>query len=106
MGSGWRELVAQRGLFEFSGGRAGDRRDELEAVRQLPFGEVAREVLTQLGRRSLGVGVQTYDRQRAFTPTVVGYGDDSGLRDGGMRHQVVLQVDRGDPLAAGLDEIL
>ncbi len=58
MGSGWHELVAQLRLFELSGSRARDGRDELEAIGQLPFGEVAREVLTQLGRRSLRAGAK------------------------------------------------
>jgi hypothetical protein len=33
-------------------------------------------------------------------------GDHRRFGDGGMAHQRVLQVDRADPLAAGLDEVL
>ena len=35
-----------------------------------------------------------------------GIGDHRGLGDGAVSHQLVLEVDRGDPFATGLDEIL
>ena len=44
--------------------------------------------------------------QRALAPPLVGHADDRGLAHGRVGHQLVLQLDRGDPLAAGLDDVL
>ena len=44
--------------------------------------------------------------QRALGPLRVGDGDDGRLEDVGMGHDGVLELDRGDPLAAGLDDVL
>ena len=45
-------------------------------------------------------------RQRALAPPLVGHADDAGLEHRRVGHQRVLQLDRADPLAAGLDDVL
>ena len=65
-----------------------------------------REELAQLvvgRRRPLP---QHDDRERPLRPLLVGHGDDRGLGDGRVAHERVLERDRGDPLAARLDEVL
>ena len=44
--------------------------------------------------------------QRPLRPALVGLGDHRRLDDVRVGHQLVLQLDRGDPLAAGLDHVL
>ena len=45
-------------------------------------------------------------RERAFRPLRVRDRDHRGFRNGRVAHQRVLEVDRADPLAAGLDQVL
>ena len=45
-------------------------------------------------------------RQRPLAPPLVRDGDHRRLGDARVGHQQVLEVDRGDPLAAGLDQVL
>ena len=70
------------------------------------FANLRREKLAQLvGRR--GCAFAQHDRgERPLVPLRVGHGDDGRLGDRGMRHQRVLELDRRDPLAAGLDHVL
>src|SRR4029450_1919864 len=44
--------------------------------------------------------------KRPLPPVLVRYTDDGSLAYGGRRHGGVLQVHRGDPLPAGLDDVL
>ena len=45
-------------------------------------------------------------RQRTLAPPLVGHADHARLQHGRVGHQRVLQLHRGDPLAAGLDDVL
>jgi hypothetical protein len=45
-------------------------------------------------------------RERPLVPLLVGDADDRGLDDVGVADDRVLEVDRGDPLATGLDDVL
>ena len=56
--------------------------------------------------RQLGALLEHDARQRPLAPLVVGDADDGGLLDLRVGHQLVLQLDRRDPLAARLDEVL
>ena len=60
---------------------------------------------SSLGRRR-GALAEDDGGQRALLPLLVGDADDRRLDDVGVAHQGVLEVDRGDPLAAGLDDVL
>src|SRR3546814_12853251 len=44
--------------------------------------------------------------QRSLGPLGVGHPDHGGLGDLRVAHQLVLEVDRADPLAARLDDVL
>ena len=101
-----RELLAQRGLAELADARLRDLVDELEPVRQPPLREPRREELAQLvARRRLPL-LQHDRRERPLGPLLVRDRDHRRLGDGRVRHQRVLELDRGDPLAAGLDHVL
>ena len=54
----------------------------------------------------LGAGLEHDAGQRALRPLRVGHADDRRLADLRVGHQLVLQLDRRDPLAAGLDQVL
>src|SRR5690606_11473279 len=83
-----------------------DLLDEGPAFRQPPPDHFVGQEFSKL----LGGGLLTFvqhDRgQRAFLPPVVGHADDGGLPHLGMADQVVLQLHRRDPFAAGLDDVL
>ncbi len=59
---------------------------------------------------SPAVGVRAllehHGHQRPLAPPLVGHGDDGGFDHPGMGHDLVLQLDRRDPLAARLDHVL
>src|SRR5215208_5389167 len=100
------ELLAERGLAELADRRFGDLVDELEAVAQLPLRELGRDVLAQLlPRRRLAL-LEHDDGERALLPLLVRHRDYRRLGDGGVAHDRVLERHRGDPLAAGLDDVL
>ena len=54
----------------------------------------------------LGTGLEHDAGQRALLPLGVGHGDHRRLGHRGHLHDGRLHVHRGDPLAAGLDEVL
>ena len=98
--------LAQRRLEELAGGRAGDLVHEDVVVRQPPLGEAGGEVALERVRVRLRAFLQDDDGERAFVPLLVPRGDDRGLAHGRMAHERVLEIDRADPLAAGLDQVL
>src|SRR3954453_19423352 len=101
-----RELLAQRGLAELADCRLRDLRQELEEIGQAPLRETRREELPALLRRCACAVAQHDARERPLGPLVVGYRDHCSFGDRGMRHQRVLELDRGDPLTARLDHVL
>ena len=70
------------------------------------FGNFSDEEIEErlLGRRSAVARLD--DQQRALLPNRVRDRDDGGFEDVGVGHRKVLDLDRGDPLAAGLDHVL
>src|SRR5699024_1919718 len=85
---------------------ARDLLDEGEGVGQLPLREVLGQVLAQL-RGGDACSLPDDDvRQWALLPLLVRDADDGGLEHGLVPPERVLQVDRGDPLPAGLDDVL
>ena len=75
-----------------------------------------RSGIHQLATRTRGSGAAPRRRarallghdagERALAPALVGHTDDRRLADGRVGHDLVLELDRGDPLAARLDEVL
>ena len=61
------------------------------------------QVLFRRGRR---IRTQRHDCYWPLTPFRVGFGDDSDLGDRGMLGEQILGLERGDPFAAGLDDVL
>ena len=71
------------------------------------FATRPREVLAQLLGAERSAPSRSDDAgQRALGPALVGLGDHRRLGHVRVRHQRVLELDRGDPLAAGLDDVL
>ena len=67
---------------------------------------IATEEIRELGGISLGARPQHHAGQRPLAPAVVADPDHRGLLHGRVCHQPVLQINRGDPLAARLDHVL
>jgi hypothetical protein len=95
-----------RPLGELAGGGHGDLVDELDPLGQPPLGELVGHRGHHLGLADLRAGLADDHGQGALAPPLVGDGDDRRLGDLGVAHQGVLQLDAGDPLAAGLDQVL
>ena len=60
---------------------------------------------TSVGGQRLAL-LHDHAGQRPLHPLLAGDGDHGGLGDLRVRHDLVLQLDRADPLAAGLDQVL
>ena len=101
-----RELLAQSRLAELADRCLRDLVDELERVREPELGEVRREELPQLVRGRVLALAQDADGERPLVPLLVRDRDHGSLGDRRVRHERVLEVDGGDPLAAGLDHVL
>src|SRR5215471_11104207 len=101
-------LVArpQHLLVELADRRLRDLVDEAPPLGHLP----ARDAFFEEGRERLRVDLVAllhhHARERALLPTGVGYPDDARFDDGRVCHQVVLELDRADPFAARLDDVL
>ena len=80
--------------------------DEGPLVGQPPAWHVADEVFEQVGRGGSASRFRHDGHQRPFGPLRVGDGDHRGLEHVGMAHHRILELDRRDPLAAGLDDVL
>src|SRR5690349_5633358 len=100
------EPLAQLRLPELARRRARNLLEEFEALRQLPFRELLREMGTQLIRGRRLSGSKHHASKRPLAPALVRYCDHRGLRNGRVTHEIVLHVDRADPLAAGFDQVL
>ena len=53
-----------------------------------------------------GAGLGMHQQQRPLLPLRMRDGDDGRLEHVGMRDHQILDLDRGDPFAAGLDDVL
>src|SRR6267378_3699135 len=100
-----REAFAERRLAEFARRALWYLGHELERVGQPPFREAGREERAELVRRRRLPGLEQDDREGTLLPARVRDRDDRGFGDRGVTHERVLERDRADPLAPGLDEI-
>ena len=79
---------------------------EDDVVRQLPFGDARREKGAHIFTGQRGAGFADHDQQRTLLPFGMGNADDSGFLHARMRERSVLEINRADPLASGLDHVL
>src|SRR5579859_7082586 len=100
------ELVTQRRFEELADRGLGDLIDKFDRVWQPPSREAGRQEGDQLCRRGGLAGFENDDGERTLQPARIGHGNDRGLGDRRMSHEGVLELDRADPLAARLDQIL
>src|SRR4029078_3977889 len=100
------ELLAQRELGELARGGVRQLRHEQDIVRHPPLGDLALVEAQQLFARNLLPGLLHHHHDRPLVPLRVLDADHRRLRDRRVRDRDVLQVDRADPLAAGLDHVL
>src|SRR4051812_29955766 len=100
------ELLAERLLGELAHRGLGDLLDELDALRHPPAGDAALEEVAHLVGVEVGARLGHHAGQRPLAPALVGDADDRRLLDLGVGHDLVLELHRGDPLAAGLHDVL
>ena len=86
--------------------RAGSRRRRRRRPGVHHFAICLRRTPAALLARQLGAGLLHHDQQRPLVPLRVLGRDAGGHRDLRVRHRDVLEVDRADPFAAGLDDVL
>ena len=102
-----RELLAQDLLVELADARLRDLLDEGELVRHPPLRDQRRRGARAAPPASrLAPSLEHDAGQRPLGPALVGLRDHRRLEHVRVRHQRVLELDRGDPLAAGLDQVL
>ncbi len=92
------ELCPQDLLVELADARLGDLCHECELVGYPPFGDAPLQVLTQLAGLQRRAVAQHDATQRTLGPALVGLGDHGSLEHVGMSHDLVLELDRADPL--------
>src|SRR5256714_11229428 len=100
------ETLAERRLTELARRALWNLGHELERVRQPPFREAGREERAELVRGRGLPGLEQDDREGTLLPARMRDRDDGGFGDRGVTHERVLERDRADPLAPGLDEVL
>ena len=93
-------------LRELAHARLGDLLHEDHVVGQPPLGDAAVEEGEDLVSRRLLALAQHHARERALAPLGVRQADHRGLGHRRVRHDLVLELDRADPLAARLDHVL
>src|SRR3972149_3838368 len=102
------ELLAEDLLVELAHGGLGDGVHEDHLIGEPPLGDLGAQELQDLflRERALPLGPGDDAGERALHPLGVGDGDDGGLQDLRVGHEHALHIDRRDPLAAGLDQVL
>ena len=75
-------------------------------VGQPPLGHQRLEVVEDSSSVAVSPGLSTTQASGRSSHCGCGDADDGGLLDRRVAHDRVLQVDRADPLAAGLDQVL
>src|SRR5439155_3727180 len=101
-----REALAERRLAELARRALWYLGHEFERVGQPPFREAGREERAELVRGRRLPGLEQDDRERTLLPARMRDRDNRGFGDRGVTHERVLERDRADPLAPGLDEVL
>src|SRR6185436_35039 len=100
------ELLPQRELGELAGRGVRQLGHEDDVVGHPPLGDLAFVEAQQLVLRYVLPRLLHRHHDRALVPLRMAHADHRRLRDRRMRHRDVLEVDRADPLAAGLDHVL
>src|SRR6185503_13234650 len=100
------ELLPQGQLRELAGRGMRQLVHEHDVVGHPPLRNLAFVEAQQLVLRDLLPQLLHRHHDRALVPLRVAHADHRGLGDRGVRHRDVLEVDRADPLAAGLDHVL
>src|SRR5579864_5346062 len=100
------ESLTQLRLEQLPGRRVRERVDEDDVVGDLPLRQSLRQKLEQRGFRRFAPLAGMDDQERALLPDRMLDRDDRGLEHVGVRHGEVLDLDRGNPLAARLDDVL
>src|SRR4029079_14967390 len=100
------ELVAQRGFQDLAGRGVRKAVDEDDVIRHPPFRDLAvHELQYVLARRVLAL-LELDDQERPFVPFGMINADHRGFRYRGMTDGEGFQIDRREPFAAGLDDVL
>src|SRR3954452_19085914 len=99
-------LRAQHLLVELADARLGHLGDERPPFGELPLRHVRRQEVAEIRRVAVDALATDDARERPLVPAAIGHRDDRGLDDVGMRHEMTLELDRGDPLTARLDDVL
>src|SRR6478752_575694 len=100
------EARAEDLLVELADGGLRDLVDELDPLGNPPLRHALTEVLAHPVGVRVGAGPEDDARARALAPALVGDRDHGGLDHVRVGHHGVLEVHRGDPLTAGLDQVL
>src|SRR5260221_550817 len=100
------EHLAQFRLQDLAGRGVRDFGDEDDVVRELPLGEVIAEIAQDVVLVLFRALAQGDDEERALAPARMRQADHRRLGDGGMADGGGLDIDRADPFAARLDDVL
>src|SRR5579862_2389702 len=101
-----RQPSAKHLLVELANRGLRDLGDERPVLRDLPAGHPGSEEVRELLRLSRGPRPQHHAGQRPFAPARVRHPDDRSFLDSRVSHELILQLHRGDPLAARLNNVL
>src|SRR6478672_7174216 len=88
--------VAQVFLAKLTAGRVGQRIDELDRVGQPPFGDLVRQIGTDVLGADVAVVVADDKKQRPLVPLGMWYADRRGLGDAWTADSGILKLDRAD----------
>ena len=93
-------------LVELPDGGLGDVVDERPVIGAFPrLDEPVEPVPQRAGGRG-GAGLETHQHEGPVSPALVGHADDGDLRDPVVAQHRVLELDGGDQLAAGGDDVV
>ena len=100
------ELLAQRGLQDLAGRGVRNAVDENDIIGHPPFGDLAVHEFQDVLARRLLAGLELDDQERTLVPFGMIDADHGRFRDRGVGDREVFQIDRRNPFAAGLDDVL
>src|SRR5918992_3064302 len=100
------ELLPQGELGELAGRGMRQLGYEHDVVGHPPLGDLALVEPQELVFRDVLADLLHRDHDRPLVPFRMAHADHRGLGDRGVRDRDVLEVDRADPFAAGLDHVL
>ena len=80
--------------------------NEGDVVRHPPFGDLALQNAEHVLLVAVSPGFEHDDQQRPLVPFGMAHADHRGFGDLGMADRDILHLDRGNPFAARLDDVL